>query len=82
MLVLFLLIILTDGLGKVWVCCEMAITAGREMQLDEKKKRYKSKNEEQSSEGKWTMKEKNSSDLTLHYIFLLNSLVRYWANDQ
>lgn len=52
MLVLFLLIILTDGLGKVWVCCEMAITAGREMQLDEKKKRYKSKNEEQSSEGK------------------------------
>lgn len=36
MLVLFLLIILTDGLGKVWVCCEMAITAGREMQLDEK----------------------------------------------
>lgn len=36
MLVLFLLIILTDGLGKVWVCCEMAITAGRKMQLDEK----------------------------------------------
>lgn len=43
MLVLFLLIILTDGLGKVWVCCEMAITAGREMQLDEKEKRNKSK---------------------------------------
>lgn len=52
MLVLFLLIILTDGLGKVWVCCEMAITAGREMQLDEKEKRYKSKKEEQSREGK------------------------------
>lgn len=38
-----MLIILTDGLGKVWVCCEMAITAGREMQLDKKEKRYKSK---------------------------------------
>lgn len=34
-----MLIILTDGLGKVWVCCEMAITAGREMQLEEKEKK-------------------------------------------
>lgn len=77
MLVLFLLIILTDGLGKVWVCCEMAITAGREMQLDEKEKRYKLKKRGTKQRGEVKNEIKNSSDLTFHYIFLLNSLVRY-----
>lgn len=63
MLVLVLLIILTDGLGKVWVCCEMATAAGREMQLDEK--RYNSKKgTKQRGEGeKW----KKIILVTLHF---------------
>jgi len=73
MLVLVLLIILTDGLGKVWVCCEMAITAKREMQLDEK---GQNQEKEQSREGKGKIEEKNSCDLTFHCILLLNSPVR------
>lgn len=63
MLVLVLLIILTDGPGKVWVCCEMATTAQREMQLDEKRYKLKKKNKTERRREKW----KKIILVTLHF---------------
>lgn len=55
-----MLIILTDGLGKVWVYCEMAITAVGEMQLDEKGKKDTHEKKKQSRVGKRKIEEENS----------------------
>jgi len=66
----------------VWVCCEMAITAGREMQLEEKEKKdiNQKKKKKQSRERKGKIEEKNL--VTLHSLYFSAEFTSKTLNEQ